>query len=164
MKKIVMLLIWIIGSALHAESDSASLLATIQFSGSSQTKFQVGTPISFACKVKNLGVKASPAGRIWIQYQFPKQLDQMPDSQLFKTEDLELPSIPAGEQILVQFKATQTLPNLFDFIKNDWAMRQYQVVLKAEQEEYIIGFANLTFSAYYYEAPQKQIPTVVPVK
>lgn len=163
MKVFFAALVLMYGSALYSETSSSSMLATIQFIGDSSKKFQVGTPISFGCKIKNLGVQKSPEGKLWIQFQFPLELKDKPNSQLFKTEVLEVPSIPAGEQLIVKFKATQTLPNLFDYIKNDWAMREYEAVLQVGEQEHVIGIANLTFSAYYYEAPQRQSPTVIPV-
>lgn len=162
MKAIFAALLLLAGTMLHAEAGSTSLLATIQFSGDGTTKFQVGTPISFGCKIKNLGVQKSQEGKLWIQFQYPQELKDKVNSQLFKTEVLDIPSIAAGEQLLVQFKTTQTLPNLFDYIKNDWAMREYEAVLQMGDKEYVIGIANLTFSAYYYEAPQRQAPTTVP--
>jgi hypothetical protein len=162
MRSFLIAVLMLAGGMLNGEISSTSLLGTIQFSGDSATKYQVGTPISFGCKIKNLGVKPSPQGKLWIQFQYPSDLKEKPNSLLFKTEAQEIPSIAPGEQLVVQFKTTQTLPNLFDYIKNDWAMREYEAVLEVEGKEYVIGIANLTFSAYYYEAPQRQTPATVP--
>jgi hypothetical protein len=150
--------------SLHGDTNSASLLATIHFSGDNTTKFHAGTPLSFECKIKNLGVQKSPAGKLRIQFQYPSQLKDHPNSQLFKTEELEVPSIAPGDQLIVNFKTTQTLPNIFDYVRNDWAMREYEAILTVNEtgKEYVIGIGNLTYSAYYYEAPQKQTPTVIP--
>lgn len=165
MKSILITLFLFVGGSLSLsgeESSSSSLIATVQFISDSSAKFQIGTPLSFASKIKNLGVSKSPEGLLWIQFQYPDQLKDRPNSQLFKTEEVEIPSILPGEQLVVNFKATQTLPNLFDYIRNDWAMREYQVILKANDKEYVIGVGNLTFSAYYYEARQRQTPTTIP--
>ncbi len=159
MRSVFIAILLLAGNLLHAET---SLLGTIQFSSDSEAKYQIGTPLSFGCKVKNLGLNKSSPGKLWIQFQYPKDLKDKPNSLLFKTEVQDIPSIAPGDQLLVQFKTTQTLPNLFDFIKNDWAMREYQAVLEVDGKEYVIGSANLTFSAYYYEAPQRQAPTAVP--
>lgn len=150
--------------SLHSETNSSNLLAVIHFSGDNAGKYHAGTPLSFETKIKNLGVQKSPAGKIRIQFQYPSQLKDHPNSQLFKTEELDVPSIAPGDQLIVKFKTTQTLPNIFDYVRNDWAMREYQAVLTVTEtgKEYVIGIANLTYSAYYYEAPQKQTPTVVP--
>ncbi len=162
MRLIFLSIMMLLGGFLQAEVNSSSLLATIQFTGDGTTKFQVGTSLSFGCKIKNLGVQKSPAGTLWIRFQYPGPLSQNPNSLLFKTEEVQVPSIPPGEQLIVKFTGAQTLPNLFDYIRNDWAMREYQAVLKVDDNEYIIGIANLTFSAYYYEAPERKTPTAVP--
>lgn len=162
MRYILAAILMVFGGYLHADTNSSSLLATVQFSGDGSGKFQVGTSLSFGCKIKNLGVQKSPAGQLEIRFQYPASLRDQPNSLLFKTETIEIPSIAAGEQLIVQFKGTQTLPNLFDYIRNDWGMREYQAILTVDQKEYIIGTASLTFSAYYYEAPARKTATSVP--
>lgn len=159
-----LLLLFVGVFALHGETSSSSLLATIQFSGDNSTKFHAGTPLSFTCKIKNLGVQNSPAGKLRIEFQFPKELKDHANSLLFKTEELEIPSINPGDQLIVKFETTQTLPNLYDYIRNDWGMREYEAVLTVGEpaKEYVIGAANLTYSFHYYEGPQKQTPTSIP--
>lgn len=162
MRYLLTAVILCLSSVVYAETNSASLLATVQFVSDTPEKFQVGSSLGFKCKVKNLGMKSSPEGKLWIQFQYPKPLDTQPDSQLFKTEIVDIPSIQPGEQFIAQFKATQVLPNLFDFVKKDWGMREYEVVFQREEKDYIIGSARLTFSGYYYEAPKRRNPVTVP--
>lgn len=162
MRYLLAAIIFCLSGNIYGEANSASLMATIQFVSDTPEKYQVGSSLGFKCKVKNLGMKSSPEGKLWIQFQYPKPLENQPESQLFKTEVVDIPSIQPGEQFIAQFKATQVLPNLFDFVKKDWGMREYEVVFQTDDKEYVIGNARLTFSGYYYEAPKRRTPVTVP--
>ena len=121
------------------------------------SKIQPGTNINFLVDVTNKGEMASPSGELYVRYAFAKPLDKEEGSILFQTERKPLPEIPAGGHIQVTFDTPQTLPSLHDFMRQDWALRDYQAIAVIHGEEYLLGSLALTFSAYYYPGIQKKM-------
>lgn len=117
-------------------------------------RIQPGSFVKLAVEVENKGQAASSPKQIYIRYAFAKPLDKESGSVLFETEKVDLPSIPAGQSVEISFNTPHQWPALPDFIRHDWGMREYQVVI----EEKIIGTLAITFSAYYYPGIRKEMP------
>lgn len=125
-------------------------------------KIQPGTPMLLKATVKNIGTQTSAPGEILIRFMFCNPLENAPQSVLFETETLTLPSILAGESVIFSFKKPHTWPSIFDFIRQDWGMRQYQVIVKYPTEDYVIGIMPIGLSAHYYEGAIREIPKNIP--
>ena len=127
-------------------------------------KIQPGTPVSLSATIKNIGEQTNAPGNIQLQFLFPKPLDKQPNSLIFETEKQPLPSIDPGKELVITFTTQHQLPSLFDFIRNDWGMRQYQALISIDNHPQIAGTLSVTFSAYYYQGPSQEIPVEVPAK
>lgn len=123
---------------------------------------QPGTPILITVKIKNNGKVANKEGQLFVRFVYPEPLSKQPKSELFVTETIGLPSIQPGKEASLMFKSVQFSPTLYDFVKEDFAMRQYQAVLIVDNQEYILGNTTLTFSAYYYSGQPHEIEVNVP--
>lgn len=121
-------------------------------------KIQPGTPVSIKVVIENKGTVANPPGKIFIRYAFAKPLHQNESSNLFVSELKDLPAIEPGKEVEISFATPHQTPSVSDFIRNDWALRDYQAVVKINNEEQVIGTVAMTFSAYYYPGVSKQYP------
>lgn len=160
-KALTLLLIAFIFCGMSLQADTQTNLETQIFIKSDGGRIQPGSPVTLCALVKNLGKEASVPGKIRLVFAFPKPLDTQANSKLFETEELALPSIPPGKDVVVTFKNTHQLPSLFDFIRNDWGMRQYHAFITIGKDTQLSGTRGLTFSAYYYEGPSIEIPVKV---
>jgi hypothetical protein len=134
---------------------------------SSPDKIQPGSEVKLKLKVENIGQNTSAAGQIYIRYALVKPLNNQPESIIFQTEAVDLPTIPPGEQIEISFATPHKWPSIFDFVRYDWPMREYQAIVKINGVERLIGTLAVTVSAYYYpgikkEHPQEVLPSFEP--
>ncbi len=49
-----------------------------------------------------------------------------------------------------------------DYIRDDWAMREYRAIINVERIEKMIGTRAIAFSAYYYEGHSRPRAVDVP--
>lgn len=149
-------------SLLNAES--AVLQGTIEVEASKPVskedtqKIQPGTPLKLSVEIENIGTQKSVPSEIFIRYALAHPLENQKGSRLYESEKKELPSIDPKEKIKISFSNPHLTPTLTDFIKYDWPLREYQLILVAQGEEKIIGTLPLTFSAYYYGGIKKEYP------
>ncbi len=125
-------------------------------------KIHPGSQMKLIAVVKNSGTELNQPGTLYLRFNFPEPLTNQPNSVLIKTEPVKVPSITPGQEVALTFITSQNWPSLFDFIRHDWGMRQYEAVLVLDDKEYIIGTLPILFSAYYYEGPGKEIPAQIP--
>lgn len=151
-------------------SKQTTLLASIHVEptnaapGNHKSKIQPGTPVKLAVIVENKGAHPSAAGELYVRYAFAQPLDKEKNSLAFETEKESLPVIEPGQQVTVEFKTTHTLPAVFDFVRDDWSLREYQAIAVIDHEEKLLGTLALTFSAYYYPGIRKEFPASVNYK
>lgn len=119
------------------------------FPGHHKGKIQPGTSVKLSVVVENKGPYASKGGELYVRYAFAKPLDQENKSLIFETEKENLPVIEPGQQVTIEFKTPHLLPAVFDFVREDWLLREYQAIAKIDQKEKLLGTLALTFSAYY---------------
>lgn len=112
------------------------------------------TYVGLSAVVKNVSRETSPSGEIYIRFAFRPPHQNDPNSVLFQTEKVEVPSLAPGEEKVITFQTKHLLPTLFDYVKYDWAMREYEAVMDVERDQEIIGTRAIAFSAYYYEGAQ----------
>lgn len=124
-------------------------------------KIQPGNAVSVSILVENKGEVPSPRGDIYVRFGLAKPLDKEVGSVLFETEKLELPSIEPGSKVELKFEKKHQLPSVPDFIRNDWAMREYQAIVNVGGEQKMIGTLAITFSAYYYPGIRKELPNAI---
>ena len=137
---------------------SIQILPTQPVAGDQSIKIQPGTPVKLSLIVENKGSKTSPAGEAFVRFAFAKPLDREPGSLLFETKAVALPSIEPGKQIELALFPEHNWPSLFDFVKYDWSMREYQAFVKIDDKEHLVGTMAITFSAYYYPGVRKEMP------
>lgn len=126
-------------------------------------KIQPGSKIKLAATVQNIGTAPNTPGKMSIRFVFPEPLADQPNSLLFQTDQFDVPSITPGQEVVLNFPTDLNWPSLYDFIRHDWGMRQFQAVMKIDGVEKPLGTLSIVFSAYYYEGPTKEITTHVPV-
>ena len=167
MKRTWISLLIILVSLFSAEAQAETILegviqvtATVP-SKEAPEKIQPGSPMIIKLIVKNIGKEASPAGKVSVRYVFAPPLDSHPESLLFQSEQLDLPSLSEGKEIAFTFSKTHTWPSIFDFIRQDWGMRQYQAVVHTDADR-IIGTTHIAFSCYYYQGPSIETPVDIP--
>ncbi|MGA8165121.1 MAG: hypothetical protein WB791_08885 [Waddliaceae bacterium] len=119
------------------------------------------TEMRLSAIVKNVGDVPSAPGRVFVQFGLPKPMDANPESVIFKTERVNLPSIEPGQYLVINFSKYHQWPSMFDFIRNEWAMREYQAIVDIDGKEAIAGTRLISFSAYYYEGRASEIPVRV---
>lgn len=128
------------------------------------TQVQPGTQVRLKVNVENKGIQTSAPGKAHIRFAFAKPLDTHAKSVIFQTEQLELPSIEPGKSVEMDFKTLHQCPTLFDFVRQDWPLREYQAVVQVGNEEKVIGTLAMTVSAYYYPGIRKEFPTPFPAQ
>lgn len=119
-------------------------------------KVQPGTMMLLSATLKNVGDVPSAPGTAAIRFALPAPLDKQPGSVLFETESEGVPSLMPGQALTINFSARHLWPSLFDFVRNDWAMREYEAVVTVGNEEYVTGTLPISFSAFYYEGPGQE--------
>ncbi|MFQ5729503.1 MAG: hypothetical protein ACE5GN_03990 [Waddliaceae bacterium] len=124
-------------------------------------KVQPRTRMELSAKVKNVGDEPNVPGTIYVRFAFPKPLDQQPTSVIFETETVELPSIMPGGTVSIDFSTPHQWPSLFDFIRHDWTMREYEAVVVVGGVEQVTGTRAIAFSAHYYEGHSQEKPAKV---
>ena len=149
--------------SIHAEALLQTSINAIPQNNPHSTRehVQPGTVMQLQASVKNVGNAPSQAGLIKIQYAFPKPLNTQDNSVIFETETANLPSIAPGQQISFLFKKKHQWPTLFNFIRNDWALREYQAIATIDNRTQVIGTLMVAFSAYYYEGSASNKPVEV---
>lgn len=155
--------------AAEADHTGAILEATLNILPAKSTNdqeknIQPGTPVIIAAVLKNVGTEANAPGIFYVRFLYPEPLNKQHSAVLFTTEKVDLPSIAPGDTAALVFKTPQPTPSLFDFIRQDWSLRQYEAVAAINEKEYILGNTKLTFSAYYYPGTPHEFPVVVPSK
>lgn len=128
-------------------------------------KILPGSSIDIKAIVKNSGKVPSRPAKLQVRYALPKPLQKNPKSILFETEIVNLPKIEPGQEHSITFETQHLIPTVGDYIKYDWPMRQYQVVLldgEKDEKEYILGTLAISISAYYYEGPAKSVRVPIP--
>lgn len=121
-------------------------------SGSDQ-KIQPTTPVKISATLTNQDGKPSQPALLSVRYALAPPLEREAHSCLFQTETILLPSIPSGDTLTVTFKTPHLLPAIHDFVRDDWSMREYQLILTSDNQETTLGTLKITFSAYYYTSP-----------
>lgn len=157
----------IISSLLFAEKnallDAKVVLLPAEPTASDARIITPGSAIIVSAKITNTGTEYNEQGYFFVRFTYPNPLAGQLKSELFTTEKVPLPSIAPGREATINFVSSQKSPSLFDYIRQDYGMRQYQAVAVIDHKEYVIGNATLTFSAYYYAGPHHEIRTTVPV-
>ncbi len=131
-------------------------------SANDSEKIPAGSTVTKAT-ITNMGTQPSAPGEAVIRFAFLKPMDTHAKSVIYETETVPLPWLKPKEHIELLFKTPHQWPSLTDFIKNDWAMRQYQVVVNADKKnEVVIGTRAISYTAYYYPGLSHKMPTPVP--
>lgn len=169
-----MVLVLLLGAHLDAatiyeatHNDEGALLQTeinttpLMHPHSKPGRIQPGTRMKLTAVVKNSGTIASAPGTIYVRFALPEPLDKQPNSVIFTTETRNIPSIPPGNAVTIEFSTPHQWSSLFDFIRDDWAMREYEAVVNVGNEEKITGTRSIAFSVYYYEGPSYEKPVHV---
>ncbi len=128
------------------------------------SKITPGTPMKIVAVIKNVGDFTSSPGKLYLKFIFPEPLEKEPNSLLFVSDKLPIPALLPGQEISIPFNFSKYWPSLFDFVRYDWGVRQFQASLIADGKESIIGTLSIVFSAYYYDGPTKEIPQKIPAK
>lgn len=148
---------------LFAEQPAAKLQSTISLTPIKPALGKPGkiipaTYVKLSATVKNVGSEESPAGEIHVRFAFrPPQQDD-PNSILFETERVELPPLAAGEEKVIEYKTNHLLPTVFDFVRNDWALREYEAIIEIDGKKEIAGTRAIAFTAHYYEGASQEKP------
>lgn len=120
-----------------------------------------GTPMKLVVQVENVGNMASKELPMFVRFSLPYPLSKQPHSVLYESEQQMLPILQPGEAKTLAFAKVHVWPSLFDFVRNDWAMRQYEAVICLDGKEFVSGTGTITFSATYYEGPSMEIPVAI---
>lgn len=121
-----------------------------------KVKVQPGTAVKISLTIENKGEQTTPAGDVFIKYAFPSPLENEPTSVLYQTEKVSLPAIAPQKSTTITFAKPHQWPSLIDFIRYDWAMREYQAVFVTGGQQNVIGTQAITYSAYYYPGIRKE--------
>lgn len=150
------LVLWLFSFQLQAVGkEGAYLQAHLSFSNSE--KILPRSPIALKAKVKNTGSKANAPGTIYARFAFLEPLDSHQNSVLFQTDKVPLRSINPGEEFEILFKTPHLWPSFFDYIREDWPMRQFEAVAVIDGKEQVIGASAVCISAHYYQGPSDEI-------
>ncbi len=122
---------------------------------------QPGSYVKLKAIVTNVGDLPNNPAQMFIRFAFPKPLSLHSKSILFKTEIKQVPKLAPNESITIDFETAHKWPTIFDFVRNDWAMREYEAIINDGKVEKIFGNRAIFFSAYYYEGLQELFPVKV---
>ena len=125
-------------------------------------RIQPRSLMKLSATIKNVGDQANTPGTLMVKFAFANPLHTHPKSLLFETEKVNLPSIEPGQEITLSFSKMHRWPTLFDYIRDDWAMREYRAIVNVERIEKMIGTRAIAFSAYYYEGHSRPRAVDVP--
>lgn len=125
-------------------------------------KVEVGSLVEISATVENVGDQPNKEGFLFVRYAFQKELRERPNSTLYESERVELPSLQPGEKALITFVKLHKWPNLIDFMRQDWGSRHYEAIADIDETKTLIGILGITFSAYYYTPPAVELPSEVP--
>lgn len=134
-----------------AVSADAKLQSSINITSTRPGKINPSTPVILSTRVKNIGDEKSLPGEIFIRFAFREPHTEEANSVLFETEKVDLPALSAGEEKTITFKTPHLLPTIFEFVRHDWAMRDYEAVVERGGKKEVIGKRALGFTAHYYE-------------
>jgi hypothetical protein len=126
-----------------------------------QRKIQPGATVKITAVIKNVGDQPNAPGEFFVRFAFPKPWKKEKNNVLYQTEIVSLPTIKPGNFITFNFSALHQWPSLFDFIRHDWAIREYEGIVLIGKEEQLIGSTSIAFSAYYYEEPKEKAAKVL---
>lgn len=126
-------------------------------------KVYPGSKVNLQVEIKNIGNKKSAPGKIFTRFVLMEPMEDLLESRIFQTETQNLPVIYPGHVAVIKFNQEHQWPSLNDFIKQNWNMRHYQVVVKinGEKTEKAIGYLPIFFSTYYYEGLGRTAPQLV---
>jgi hypothetical protein len=147
-----------------ANISAATLQSTINLTPARPPMGQTGkiipsTNVALSAVVRNVGKEASPAGEIFVRFALRPPHQNDPNSVLFATEKVVLPALAVGEEKTITFTKNHLLPTVFDFVRYDWAMREYEAIIEIDGKQAITGTRALAFTAYYYEGASASQPT-----
>lgn len=145
-------------------NESASILqGSIHLIPSDPTgKIYPENDLKLAATIENVGTKASPSGTAYLRFALIAPLENQKDSVLFETEKKPFSSILPQQKIEIAFDAMQKIPSILDYVRNDWFLREYQLIVGIEGKEMVIATLAFTFSAYYYPTLKKSFSTLIP--
>lgn len=147
----------VLGALLQAKIKAVSL----EKSSGKQGKVEPGAQVKLSAVIKNVGDQPNAPGEFFVRFAFPKILKREEDHFFYQTEKVALPSIEPGDFITINFSTLHQWPSLFDYIRHDWAMREYEAFVVIHNQEQLIGTTSIAFSAYYYEVPKEKAVKVL---
>jgi hypothetical protein len=159
MFKILLFCVFCFANVSASTLQSTINLTPMRPSMGQQGKIIPSTNVALSAVVRNVGEEASPAGEIFVRFAFRPPHENEPNSVLFETERVELPALAAGEEKAITFNKNHLLPTVFDFVRYDWAMREYEAIIEINGKQAITGTRALAFTAYYYEGASASQPT-----
>ncbi len=164
MKNIFLLFIIFIAAQVSGQDLGAQLQSNIAFISlkPNSGKIAPGSQVKLSAAIRNVGDLPNNPGTIYIRFCFQPQIKSNQPSIIFESEKIEIPSIQAGEEYSVEFTKPHLWPTLFDFVKHDWGMREYEAVIQVDGKELVTGTRAIAFSAYYYEGTSREIPSSFP--
>jgi hypothetical protein len=157
-------LFFVLSLSVYATEETSLQAKLLTTQETSQVKITPGNPMKIIAVVKNSGQFTSGKAKLFIRFVFPEPLEKEPNSLLFVSDKLPIPPLLPGQEIAIPFNFSRNWPSLFDFVRYDWGVRQFQAVLVADSKESVIGTLSIVFSAYYYDGPSKEIPQKIPSK
>jgi hypothetical protein len=151
-------------SAAYADKPVCKLQSTINLTPkrppvAQPDKIIPSTKVMVSVMVKNVGDLTNSAGDIYVRFSLRPPHQNDPSSVIFETEKVKLPAIAPGEETEITFDTNQLLPTVFDFVRYDWAMREYEAIIEVDGKQAITGTRALAFTAYYYEGASESKPT-----
>lgn len=139
-----------------ASSSEADLRGTLLLeltNGQSPEKLSPGNRITPKAQIRNSGKQTSLPGAVFVRFAYPAPFEKEKGSVLYLSETTAIPALEPGKDHTLSFSTPQQLPTLYEFVRDDWGMRKYEVVYVQDGKETIIADLPLTFSAYYYTGP-----------
>ena len=119
-------------------------------------KIQPGTKMKISAVITNVGDQPNAPGKFFVRFAYPKPLDKQPNSLLYQSETVALPAIDPGDHLNIVFSQYHLWPSMFDFIRQDWSMREYEGIVLIGSREHLVGSRGIAFTAFYYEGPPKE--------
>lgn len=143
----------VLGALLQAKIKPEPLSQSYGQSG----KVQPGTRMKVGVIVRNVGDQPNAPGTLFVRFAFPRPLEKEEGSIIYQSETVPIPAIEPGEQLAFKFSAPHQWPSLFDFVRNEWATREYQAVAAIGSKEQVLGTMPIAFSAYYYDGTSPEL-------
>ncbi len=153
-------------SAAYGMDNRSILQADIQLTPNQGSKdnevVAPDTTIYVSAIVTNTGDDMSVEMPFFVRYAFPGPKDKLYKSEIFRTEEVMLPPIEPAKSVTITFTKTHRWPSIFEFIRKDWNLRQYQAIVEVEDKRFILGTAAIAFHMYYYPGPKHELPKELP--